>query len=110
MYWNWVAIIRRESVIYLDSGSVCAKGELFEKRSILCRCRNAGPQEDDDWAIKSWPGRLTDPAKVSVGHTLLVLRCNVFTYRNSTGLPMPTLTLTRLSSSIFLTLGVPFEW
>ena len=66
MYWNWVAIIRRESVIYLDSGSVCAKGELFEERSILCRCRNAGSQEDDDRAIKSWPGRLTDPAKVSV--------------------------------------------
>ena len=110
MYWNWVAIFRRESIVDLDSGSVCAKGELFEKRFILRRCRNARPQEDDDRAIKSWPGRLTNPTKALVGCMLFVLRCNEFTYRNSTGFPMPTLTLTRLSSSIFLTLGVPFAW
>ena len=73
MYWNWVAIFRRESITYLDSGSVCAKGELFEKRSIVRRCGNAGPQEDDDRAIKSWPGRLTNPAKVLVGHIYLHL-------------------------------------
>ena len=64
MYWNWIAIFGPESIHYLDSGSICAKGELFEKRFILRRCRNAGPQEDDDRAIESWPGRLTDPSKV----------------------------------------------
>lgn len=110
MYRQWIAILCRESVIYLDSRSICANGEIFETRFILPRCRNAGPQENDGRAISVWPGRLSNAAKVSVGPRVFIFGCDRVAYRNSTCLPMPTLTLTRVSSSMVLMIGLSLEW
>lgn len=43
MYRKRIAILFREAVIYLDSSSICAHGELLDTRLILRRRRNATP-------------------------------------------------------------------
>lgn len=80
----WISIVLRESVIYLDSSGICAKGEMFDTRPVLHRCRYATFQEDNDRAINFRPGGITDSANVLAGHTVNTLRCDQLAYRNST--------------------------
>ena len=70
MYRKWVAIVVRESVIYLDSNRICTNGEVFDTIAIfiLHRCGNTTPQEDNDWAMSFWPGWLANAAMISVGY------------------------------------------
>ena len=100
----------RESVIYLDSYSICANGEFLETRITLRRGRNAALQENDDRATSFWPGRIANAAKVSAGHRPFIFGYDRFAYRNSTCLPMPTLTFTTVSSSMVLMIGILLEW
>ncbi len=110
MYRKWVAVLFRESVVDLDSSSICANGEFSDRRFILRRGRNAPLQEDDDRAISFWPRRMANTAIASAGHGFSCLDVTQCTYRSSTCLPMPTLTLTRVSSSIVLIIGILLEW
>ena len=67
MYRKGIAILFREAVLYLDSSSICANGELLDTRLSLRRRRDATPQEDDDRAVSFGPGRMADAVKVSAG-------------------------------------------
>ena len=109
MYRKGIAILSREAVVYLDSSSICANGELLDTKLILRRRRDATPQEDDDRAVSFGPGGMADAVKASAGPDVHIeydrLAC-----RNSICLPMPILTLTRVSSSMVLMIGILLEW
>ena len=64
MYRDWVGVLCRYSVHYLDDNSICSKGEILEMMSSLHCRRNAGPQEDDDWIVWFRPRRLPNAAEI----------------------------------------------
>ena len=64
MYRDWVELLCRYSVHYLDGNSICSKGEILEMISSRHRRRNAGTQEDDDWIVCFRPGRLPNAAGI----------------------------------------------
>ena len=74
MYRSWVGILFRKAIVYLDSNSICSKGEAFDVFLILGRCRSAAPQEDDNRAVRFWPWRLSNPAgRLEFSRTFIIV-------------------------------------
>ena len=63
MYGDWITILDRDSVTYFDSNSICANGELFERRFILRGCGDASLQEDNDRTVGFWPRWMANAAQ-----------------------------------------------
>lgn len=53
---------------------------------------------------------MADAVKALADRRVLMSECDRFAYRNSICLPMPTLTLTSVSSSMVLMIGILLEW